>query len=145
MAVTMKPLSETLHVDAPAERAWAVLADVARWPEWTPSVIRVEAVQPVPLGIGGTARLYQPRLRPATWTVTDWDPGRGFVWESRNPGVRVIAEHLLTAEDDGCRITLNLRFAGPLGPLFGWLMRGISCRYLEQEAAGLKRRCESGA
>ncbi|HET6652637.1 MAG TPA: SRPBCC family protein, partial [Nocardioides sp.] len=30
------------HIDAPAQQVWEVLYDVARWPEWTPTVDSVE-------------------------------------------------------------------------------------------------------
>ena len=81
----------TTAIDAPAERVWAVLADVERWPEWTASVSRVELLTSAPLGMGGRVRIDQPKLRPAVWTVTLWQPGQRFVWESTNPGVKVVA------------------------------------------------------
>jgi hypothetical protein len=36
-------------------------------------------------------------------------------------------------------------FAGFLGRVIGWMMRGLNERYLAQEAAGLKRRSEERA
>jgi hypothetical protein len=42
-------------------------------------------------------------------------------------------------------VTLSVTFAGFLGRVIGWMMRGLNERYLAQEAAGLKRRSEERA
>jgi hypothetical protein len=45
----------------------------------------------------------------------------------------------------GTRARLSLRFDGVLGGLMARLTRGITNRYLEMEAAGLKKRSEERA
>jgi hypothetical protein len=42
-------------------------------------------------------------------------------------------------------VTLSVTFAGFLGRVIGWMMRGLNERYLAEEAAGLKRRSEERA
>ena len=130
-------------IDAPAERVWAVLADVERWPEWTASVSRVELLTSAPLGTGSRVRIDQPKLRPAVWTVTLWQPGQCFVWESTNPGVKVVAEHVIAPSAGGCTVTLAVHFSGLLGSVMGALNRKLTSHYLELEANGLKARSES--
>jgi hypothetical protein len=39
-------------------------------------------------------------------------------------------------------VTLSVSYGGPLGVVVGWMLRGLTRRYLALEAAGLKRRCE---
>ena len=88
-------------------------------------------------------RIDQPKLRPAVWTVTLWQPGQRFVWEAANPGVRVVAEHAIAPSAGGCTVTLTVHFNGLLGSAMGALNRKLTCHYLELEANGLKARSES--
>ncbi len=119
------------------------MRDVTRWHEWTPTITSVTLVGGGPMRVGARAHVRQPKLPPASWTVTAMDEPAGFTWVSRGPGVLVTARHAIAPAPGGCRVTLSLHFTGLFGPSFGWLTRGINNRYLGLEAAGLKTRCES--
>jgi len=141
--------SITTEVDAPPEVVFAVLGEIERWPEWTPTVTRVERLgdSGAPLAVGSRLRIVQPKVPPAEWTVTALDPDRGFRLVSRSLGATVEANHRAEPADtaDRSRVTLSVTFAGFLGPVVGWMMRDLNQRYLAQEAAGLKRRSEERA
>ena len=132
----------TIDIDAAADKVWSVLVDVGRRPEMTPSVTRVERLDD-DFGDGSRTRLHQPRLRPAIWTVTEFDPGRSFVWESRAPGVVTTAGHYLTPGDGTVTVRLTLDQRGAAAPLIGLLYGRLTRRYMTQEAEGLKRLSES--
>ena len=72
--------SITTEVDAPPEVVFAVLSEIELWPEWTPTVTRVERLGDAgaPLALGSRLRIVQPKVPPAEWTVTALEPGRGF-------------------------------------------------------------------
>jgi len=135
----------TLAIGAPQERAWAVLADLERWPEWTASMRSVRALGDGPPGVGARYRVEQPRLRPAEFTITHWDPPRGFTWEARSAGVRALAVHTLVPAPGGCEVTLEVDFRGPLGVVLGALLAGLTRDYLVLEAEGLRHRAVAGA
>jgi hypothetical protein len=140
--------SITTEIDAPPEVVFAVLSEVERWPEWTPTVTRVERLGDAgaPLALGSRLRIVQPKVPPAEWTVTALEPGRGFRFVSRSPGATVEANHWAEPAGAGhSRVTLSVTFAGLLGRAIGWMMRGLNRRYIAQEAAGLKRRSEERA
>jgi len=132
-------------IDAPADVVWEVFSDVERWPEWTASVTSVRRLDKGPLRIGSRALIRQPRFPPAVWTVTTLEPGRRFVWKSGMPGMWVYGDHSVEAIPSGTRATLKLSYDGLLARLMGRLTRGITNRYLDMEASGLKKRSEADA
>jgi len=138
----VKDYSVNVQIDAPPREVWAVMSDVERWHEWTPTVISVRRTNAGPFRIGARARIHQPRLPPADWVVTALEDGRAFEWESRAPGVRVLARHRVDPLPSGSRVTLSIQYSGLLGDLLGRLIAGISRRYIALEADGLKRRAE---
>ena len=141
--------SITTDVDASADLVYAVLTDVERWPEWTPTVTRVERLDgsSLPFAISSRIRIVQPKVPPADWTVTALEAGRGFEMMSRSPGATVVANHWAQPLGDGqrSRVTLSVSFSGWLGKLIARMLRGLNERYLAQEAEGLKRRSEDKA
>jgi hypothetical protein len=130
-------------IRAPVERVWSVLADIDTWPQWTPSISRIERLDPGPLGVGSSVRVHQPKLRPAVWVVTVWEPRHRFVWQTVAPGVTVVGGHFLEVAEEGCAATLDLHFRGFLGSLVGFVSRNLTDRYIQLEAEGLKTRSES--
>ena len=133
-----------IDILAPPSRVWAELMDVEHWPQWTPTITRVQRLDPAPLRLGSRTRIHQPKLLPAVWQVTQLDQSQGvFIWSSRSPGVVVAAGHHIEATSTGCSVTHALSFSGFLGPLVAHLLRKPNQRYLELEARGLKSRCES--
>lgn len=138
----MKEVNVTVDIAAAPERVWDVMRDVERWPEWTPSMERVQRLDGGAFAVGSRVRIKQPSLPPSDWQVTALEQGRGFVWASRSPGVRVRAEHWIEPARDGSRVTLSLQFSGPLAPLVARLGRSLIERYVAMEANGLRERSE---
>lgn len=134
--------SRSVDIGVPPADVWAVMTDVERWPEWTASVRTLKKLDEGPLAVGSRVRIKQPRLPPSVLEVTDVRQDRGFTWVARSPGVKVVADHRIERSGHGSRVALSVDFRGPFGPLVGWLTRTLTKRYLDLEAAGLKRRCE---
>jgi uncharacterized protein YndB with AHSA1/START domain len=137
----MRHFTTSVAIPAPPSDVWTVLADVERWPDWNPSARRIERLDSSPLGVGSRVRIEQPKLRPAIWTVTAWEPGVAFTWDSRSPGLIATGLHAVESSADGARVTLSIRFEGLFASVVGVLMGGLTRRYIELEAAGLKARC----
>lgn len=138
----MRNFEIVVDIDARPARVWDVMIDVERWHEWTPSITSIKKLQADALAVGSRAHVTQPKLRPAIWTVTQLVDGRNFIWESRNPGVRVIGNHMVEPRNGGSRVTLSVRFEGILGGLVGTLLKKLNNQYLHLEADGLKKRAE---
>lgn len=135
-------IEERFEVAAPPRRVWDVTVALADWPRWNPTVERVELLDEGPVRPGFRARLKQPENRPAIWTVTRVEEERTFAWETRAVGMRVLALHLFEPTPTGTRVTLAIDIRGWTTPLLGWIVAGVSRRFLPQEAAGLRRECE---
>lgn len=124
---------------APAERLWAVLSDVRRWPEWLPTVDAVTPLQPNrPDEVGASYTVAQPGLPRAVWTITSVDEGRAFTWESASPGIRSVGTHELHPGSDGTTtIDLGIAWSGPLAPLLRMALGRKARDYVTREAAAL--------
>ena len=134
--------SISIDINAPMRRVFEVMTDTDRWHEWTPSVTSIKRLNDGPFAVGSRAVVRQPKFPPALWTITAIDD-RSFTWENRAPGIRVIGHHSAERTTNGSRATLSLRYQGLLARLLARLTRGITNRYLEMEAKGLKARAEN--
>lgn len=131
------------EIDAAPEAVWPVLADVERWPEWSPTTTSVRVLDDGPFTTGSAAEIRQPRLPRNVWRVTEWEPTRRFEWVTRSPGVSTRADHVLEPLPGGrSRITLTAEISGALAPLFVPLLGAMTRRYIAKEASSLKARCE---
>ncbi|HEY0538748.1 MAG TPA: SRPBCC family protein [Actinoallomurus sp.] len=133
-----------VDIDAAPETVWAVLVDVERWPEWTPSMTSVQRLEDGPFGVGSTVRVRQPKLPQAVYTVTEYERGQAFSWAARSPGIMTAGGHQVVSHQDGhATVRLTLDQTGVLASLVGLFAARLAHRYVTMEAEGLKRRCES--
>ncbi|HET6295799.1 MAG TPA: SRPBCC family protein [Kribbella sp.] len=126
-------------VQAPADRVWEVFSDVAKWPEWTPTIDSVERLDEGRIHLGARTRIRQPKLPVAIWEVTELVEGQYFAWVSRAPGITTTGGHRVTATPEGTVATSTVIQEGPLGWLFGKLYAKLTQRYIELEGESLKK------
>jgi uncharacterized protein YndB with AHSA1/START domain len=141
----MSKFSIAIEIDAPRERVWQVMSDVERWHEWTASIKRVRRLGSGPFAVGSRVLIRQPKLPPAFWKIAAIEPGKSFTWISASPGFRAIGYHAVESIPGGSRATLSIEFQGMFGGVFARMTRGITERYLDFEAKGLKARSEDPA
>jgi uncharacterized membrane protein len=130
-------------IHAPVEVVWAVTTDIEHLPEATPTVTKAEPLDPVPLAVGGRARLTQPGLSTRVWTVTEIEPDRVFEWSTKMLGVRMTGRHELRSVPDGCENTLSIDLSGPGSGLLGRFARRRMTESLATENAGFRRVAEA--
>ncbi|MGZ6876370.1 MAG: SRPBCC family protein [Nocardioidaceae bacterium] len=129
----------TRHIDASTQPVWEVLFDVARWPEWTPTIDSVERLDDGPFQVGSRAKVRQPKLLQAVWEVTEVTDGRNFTWEAKGPGMRTIARHAVVPDGTGSKVTLSIEQGGPMGAVAALVWRRLTQRYIELEAESLDK------
>jgi uncharacterized protein YndB with AHSA1/START domain len=135
----------TVDIGAPPEVVWRVLSDVESWPEWTRSVTSVRRLSTEPLQVGSRVRIRQPGLPSTVWTISDLVEGERFAWTATGPGVRTRADHSVVPRAGGSAAILSIDQQGVLGGLVTRLYGGLTRRYLQMEAAGLKHAAEESA
>ena len=133
----------TIDINASSAQVWNILADVARWTDWTPTVKYFEWVEGDRLAVGAKARLNLDGAGKGIWTVTSVDEGRSFYWANDTRGVHTIGGHVVDPREDGSRVTLSLEQSGFMATIFKPMIARVSNRNLPIEAAGLKRASES--
>ena len=136
-------IKSELVIGAAVERVWDLTVDIEGWPALTPTMTSVERVDEGPLRVGSTARVVQPRQRPASWTVTRLDERSVFEWQTKMATVTLAARHQLTEVPDGCRNTLTVDLSGFGSRLMGRLFGGSIQSAIETENAGFKRAAEA--
>jgi uncharacterized protein YndB with AHSA1/START domain len=133
-----------IEIERPPAEVWNTLVDVERWPEWTESITRVEYEHGDKIEPGALVKVKQPGMPALIWRVSRADREVSFVWETTSPGVRTVASHDLTVGEDGTTTVAHaIHQTGVLAPLTALLTGGKTRRYVQLEAEGLKRRCES--
>ena len=135
---------KTIEIDAPQQRVWDVLSDLEAWPTRIETVDVVELLTPAPIAKGSRVRLKQPKLPEGTWDIAVWDAPSYFEWTQKNGGVTTVAGHRVEAMGEGrARLTLTLDMRGLLIPVLGRFYKGLTNRYMNLEAEGMKRAAET--
>jgi hypothetical protein len=129
-----------LHHNLRQEAIWKVLSDVSRWHEWTPIVTKVEVLNTPEVKLNNRYKVFQPKLQPAEWTVTVLTPPSNFTWESKSPGMHMVAEHILKPiSANQTELTLIFAFNGWIGKLIG----KMTAEYIAAEVQSLKKEVET--
>ena len=106
--------------------------------------ISFEGLDDAPFGMGSQVRISQPKLLALIWHVAEFEPGSSFAWQSSARGVTTLASHRVAPAGDGrTTVTLGIKQSGPMAWLVGFLRGRMPERYLDMEAEGLKKYCET--
>jgi hypothetical protein len=140
MATTFHSCSQ---IEAPIDVVWHLLSNVVLWSTWLPTVSEVRPLAGKELLVGAAFRLLQPRLRPATWIVTDIQNGESFTWHTRSPGLKLVAVHrLYSLGPDSTEARLDLQMSGILSLPVSLFVGKLSKEYLHIETVSLKDTAE---
>lgn len=139
----MKQFSATTTINASPETIWAILTNAPKYPEWDPTVDRIEGQIASGAKITAYTKLSPGRAFPVT--VTEFKPDQKMVWASSMPLGLFKGARTFTLTPQGIGITrFELRevFSGLLLPLIGRTLPDLNNAFA-QFATGLKQRAES--
>ena len=136
-------ISHSTFIACPTQQVWKITTDIGNWPDWAPTVQTARRLDSLPFGIGSQACIKQPMQSRAIWTVTEFEDGRYFAWETTGKAFRMAATHRVTGASGGTNCTLTVKLIGPFAMTFAVFLAPLIWLALMQENRGLQRRCES--
>jgi hypothetical protein len=131
-------------ISAPPDRVWARLTDSASYPQWNPTVVKIDGT----IALGQKIRLVStldPK-RTFSLTVAELDEPRRMVWSSGMPlglftGRRTFT--LTPRADGGTDFAMEEVFSGPMAPMITRAIPDMTESFA-QFAAALKAAAEAG-
>jgi hypothetical protein len=103
-------LIETVEIDAPAPAVWSLIAEPARWHEWSPYVAGGEGLGEPEVREGATGSVVLRGGVRIGAEILEVIPGAAWTWQVK--GLRI--RHEVTATiDGGCRLTMSPSGSGP--------------------------------
>ena len=124
--------SVTVHMAAPADRIWNLIADVRNTPRFSPEVFESEwldgATGPA-LGARFRGHVRRNEIGPVYWTtcrVTACEPGREFGFAVLGPGDKAVNNwhYRLAPAGDGTDVTESFRLNSSLPTRVFWMFAG---------------------
>ena len=101
----MEPLTTGVAIKAPSSAAWELLIDTQRWPEWGPSVARVDcADRYIALGsVGSVQTAFGPWL---PFEITQFTAGQYWHWQVA--GLPATGHRVLSLGPSLCRVVFEV-------------------------------------
>jgi len=139
----MRVIESSVVISATPTQTWLVYSEVVQWPEWMPTVTRVDALDSRELKLGARYRISQPKLHTTIWSITELTPPYSFSWKSRSSGICVEGRHTIDEISPAeTRATSRIVLSGPLNWLAAMFLGRLTQDYLSREPAALKRTVE---
>lgn len=97
----MEPLITAVAIKVPVSAAWELLIDTRRWPEWGPSVARIDCVDRyIALGsVGRVQTAFGPWL---SFEITQFTAGQYWHWQVA--GIPATGHRVLSLGTSLCRV-----------------------------------------
>lgn len=133
-----------VRIAACPDYVWAVLTDVARWPDWSCALREVVPYDGGPLVVGGRVRVRARNLPVREWCVRDVRAHRGFTWERVGVGSCATLDVGIAALAGGTSLELTAERSGWVAAIIDGVTAGTTAATLADLADGLRARCEAG-
>jgi uncharacterized protein YndB with AHSA1/START domain len=134
--------SATALVEAPLEKVWRILSDLAGWPTWNKGVSEIRVNGPVE---SGTTFVWKAGGTKIVSRLEQVAPPHRIAWTGKIFGIRAIHVWELAAEAGGTRVRTEESFEGPLARLFPGLAKKTVGRALAGAVSSLKAKSESNS
>ena len=131
----------SVEIDAPAEKIWAVVDRLEEWPQWMPSIKRIERLSEAPFKVGSqlsvTAKVSKLTIK-LLMTITKFVPGRTVVLQGKALGTKLTRFYVLEPVDGKTKATVG----GEVSGILAWLARRGGQAISDDIAQAIKNRVE---
>jgi len=138
----MRSFAATSRIHASADRVWSILTDAARYPEWNPTVTRVDGTIAPGERIALHVTINPGRAFPVT--VATFESPHRMVWRGGLPLGLFVGERVFTltpGSSGAVEFSMRETFTGLLALLIGRTLPDMQPAF-EQFADALKREAE---
>jgi uncharacterized membrane protein len=130
-----------IDINAPAEKVWALIDKLEEWPQWMPSIKKIERVSKEPLTVGSqlsvTAKVSGLTVR-LLMTIIKFVPERTVVMQGKALGTSLTRFYTLEPLDGKSKVTIGGEVSGALA----WLARRGGQAISDEIVQAVKKRIE---
>jgi uncharacterized membrane protein len=132
----------SIEINAPATKVWALVDKLEEWPQWMPSIKKIERTSKKPLTVDSklfiTAKVSRLTVR-LLMTITKFVPEQSVVLEGKALGTRLIRFYTLEPLNGKTKITIGGDVSGALA----WPARRGGQAVSAEIAQAVKRKVEA--
>jgi carbon monoxide dehydrogenase subunit G len=131
----------SIEIAAPVKRVWALIDKLEEWPQWMPSIKKIERLSNGPLAVGSrlsvTAKVSGFTVA-LLMTITEFVPERNVVLEGKALGTKLTRFYALEPANGKTKVTIGGDVSGPLA----WLACRGGKKISTEIAVAVKTRIE---
>jgi len=137
--MTMK-FSSSVEINAPPETVWALVNEFEEWPQWIPSIKKIEKLSEGALGEGSTIRVIAKSTITVKllMTITEFVPGQRAILQGKVLGTEMTRYYTIEPLNGGTRLTAG----GEVSGLLAYLVRRGGQAVSEEIVQAAKRKIE---
>ena len=132
--------SSSVEIDAPPEKVWALVNEFEEWPQWIPSIKKIEKLSEGALGEGSQIRVIAKSTITVKllMTITEFVPRRHAVMQGKVLGTEMTRYYTIEPVNGGTRLTAG----GEVSGLLAFLVRRGGQALSEEIVQAAKRKIE---
>jgi carbon monoxide dehydrogenase subunit G len=134
----------SIEINAPAEKVWALIDKLEEWPQWMPSIKKIERVSQEPLTVGSqlsvTAKVSRLTVT-LLMTITEFVPERNVVMGGKALGTKLTRFYTLEPVNGKTKVTIGGDVSGALA----WLACRGGQKVSAEIAQAAKKKVEGSA
>jgi carbon monoxide dehydrogenase subunit G len=134
----------SIEINAPTQKVWALIDKLEEWPQWMPSIKKIERVSKGPLAVGSqlsaTAKVSGLTVT-LLMTITEFVPERTVVMQGKTLGTNLTRFYNLEPVNGKTKVTIGGDVSGALA----WLARRGGQKVSAEIAQAAKKKIEGSA